>query len=71
MKKKSEVTYYTNTNQLVLHKKIGRKPATAIGSLVGILVASLVYEVYRQGVGAGVQTMINAYHEGAMDEINK
>lgn len=70
MKEKKEVIYYSDVDRIDLTKKIGLVPALVFGCLGGLIFGSLVYESYRYGVGIGVRTMIDAYKDGKLGELD-
>ena len=56
--KKGKISVTTNDTSISMSKSIGMPYAIAAGLAVGLGVAKLVYAVYRQGVGSGVQSML-------------
>lgn len=71
MKKKPEITYYVDTKEIVINRKLGLKPAIITGCLAGIMVGYSVYKSFRYGAGGGIQTMINAYHNGILEALSE
>lgn len=58
--KKGKISVTTNDTSISMSKSIGMPYAITAGLTVGLLVGRLVYSIYRQGVGSGVQSMIDA-----------
>ena len=63
--KKGTVTVNTNETTIGMSKSIGMPQAIIAGVTIGLCVARFVYGVYRDGVGAGVQSMLDNCKECA------
>lgn len=58
--KKGKISVCTNDTSISMSKSIGLPHAITAGVTIGLLIGRLVYDAYRQGIGSGVQSILDS-----------